>query len=77
MYQGMGHEAMARQWDLARVWCAALLVSCPRVTHCYSQSATACVAYAPLLPSHSYSNRMNICHRHAVAHCWSHSGAAS
>ena len=37
MYEDMGHEAMARQWELARVWCAALLVSCPRVTRCYSQ----------------------------------------
>ena len=77
MYQGMGHEAMARQWELARVWCAALLVSCPRLTRCYSQSATPHVAYAPLLLSHSYDNRMGICHRHTVAHCWWNTGAAT
>ena len=53
MYEDMGHEAMARQWELARVWCAALLVSCPRVTRCYSQCHAELGAWRMLLFYHT------------------------
>ena len=51
-----GYEGMARQWELARVWCAALLVSCPRVTRVviHRRSTTRASLMLLFCRSHSY-----------------------